>query len=102
MDDIERQQINKIVPLGWYYLRLNEFVDRNDLFYLMSVHGGGGIDSDPHGGDNSSSNQEIDPDKRYGKRYFLKQNIFNADLRSTNCHSKFNFSIFIQLAFLAS
>ena len=69
MDDIERQQINKIVPLGWYYLRLNEFVDRNDLIYLMSARGG--MDSESYG-DNSISNQEGDPDKRYGKRSILK------------------------------
>jgi hypothetical protein len=71
VDDIERQQINRIVPLGWYYLRLNEFVDRNDLIYLMSARGGGGggggMDSESYG-DNSISNQEVDPDKRYGKR----------------------------------
>ena len=67
VDDIERQQINQIVPLGWYYLRLNEFVDRNDLFSLMGARGG--IDLGPYGvSSHYSTSQEVGTDSRYGKR----------------------------------
>ena len=38
IDDVGRQQINQIAPLGWYYLRLNEYVSRNDISW--------GIDSE--------------------------------------------------------